>query len=201
MSYIFNECFNRDVVVEIYSYMKGVLSEERLNHSISTALFAEYLCMHYGLFKNSNKCFFAGLVHDIAREYDYEHCLDVLSEEGIDIEEWEKKRPVLLHGKVGAVILERDFGIRDREVLDAVATHVTGKAGMGVLSKIVFVADYLEPLRGFVSQGERRAVLNTSLDEAVRLVLDGIFSYLKKEGKPVAPSALSLYRELNGVRA
>ncbi len=180
--------------------MKKVLSEERLNHSISTALFAEYLCAHYGVFAGSNKCFWAGFVHDIAREYGYKEIFGILKTEGENIENWERERPVLLHGKVGAIVLKNKFGIKDQEILNAVRDHVTGREGMGILSKIVFVADYLEPLRNFVLPIERKILLKKNLDNLVCFVLNEIFNYLKRVDKPIAPPALSLYRELKSVR-
>ena len=200
MDSIFKECFDRKIVVRVYSYMRRVLSRERLLHSISVALFAEYLCMRYEVFWNSNKCFLAGLAHDIAREYDHRKYFEVLKAGGISIAKWEVERPVLLHGKVGAMILREKLNIEDEEILEAVSDHVTGRRGMGSLSKVIFVADDLEPFRKFVSREERKRILNKDLDGAVKSVLERTFVYLKREKKLIAPPALSLFGELSGVR-
>ena len=48
----------------------------------------------------------------------------------------EIEEPGLLHGKVGAVLLNERFGIDDSEIFCAISDHVTGRVGMGILSKI-----------------------------------------------------------------
>ncbi len=200
MSCIFKDSFNPDIVGRIYKYLKKVLSPYRLNHCISTALFADYLCDRYEIFRKSSKCFIAGLAHDIAREYDSNYYFKVLEKAGLNISSWERTHPVLLHGRVGALILKRELQIEDEEILEAVECHVTGCVGMGVISKIVFVSDYLEPLRGFIDNRDRENFLRRDLNDLTKWVLEETFRYLRREGRPIAPPAESLYEELNGVR-
>ena len=45
--------------------------------------------------------------------------------------------PPVLHQYTGAYLAEQHFGIRDREVLDAIRYHTSGRAGMGELEKLV----------------------------------------------------------------
>ncbi len=61
----------------------------------------------------------------------------------------EVAQPELLHGKVGAALLEERFGVEDPEVAQAVADHVTGRPGMGMLSRILYVADQVAADREF----------------------------------------------------
>ncbi len=68
---------------------------------------------------------------------------------------------------------------------------------MGILSKIVFAADFLEPTRDFVSPEFRRRTLGLSLDEMVFAVLERKIHYVKAEGQEVAADALALYEELS----
>jgi HD superfamily phosphohydrolase YqeK len=67
---------------------------------------------------------------------------------------------------------------------------------MGNISKIVFVADFLEPTREFVSPEFRRRTLGLSLDEMTLAVLERKMHYVRAESREVAPDALSLYQEL-----
>ncbi len=39
------------------------------------------------------------------------------------------------------------YGVDDEEILSAIACHTTGKTDMGMLDKILYVADYIEPRR------------------------------------------------------
>ncbi len=52
--------------------------------------------------------------------------------------------------------MRRDFGITDRELLDAVSYHTTGRAGMTLLEKIIFIADAVEPGRDYPGVEEIR---------------------------------------------
>ena len=47
----------------------------------------------------------------------------------------------------GAVVAEREFGVRDPNVLSAIRCHTTGKVGMLPLDMIVYLADKIEPSR------------------------------------------------------
>lgn len=55
--------------------------------------------------------------------------------------------PGLLHAKAGMVLAEEEYGIKDTQILHAIRVHTTGEADMGLLDKILFVADYIEPNR------------------------------------------------------
>ena len=50
---------------------------------------------------------------------------------------------------MGAAFAQSLFGIDDREILDAVSYHTTGRSGMTTLEKIVFLADAIEPGRDY----------------------------------------------------
>ena len=50
---------------------------------------------------------------------------------------------------------------------------------MGLISKIVFAADFLEPTRDFVSPEFRRRTLSLSLDEMVLAVLDRNIHFIR----------------------
>jgi predicted HD superfamily hydrolase involved in NAD metabolism len=89
----------------------------------------------------------AALVHDVADHYGDEDLLLRAEQYGLTITPTERANPRLLQGSVGAAILQREYGLADPEVLEAVRTHVTGGLQVGPLAKILFVADKLEPGR------------------------------------------------------
>jgi len=51
----------------------------------------------------------------------------------------------LAHGKIAAIIMERDYHITDPDIIHAVSFHTTGRAGMSKLEKIIYIADAIEP--------------------------------------------------------
>ena len=60
--------------------------------------------------------------------------------------EWDAE---ILHGPVGAWIAEKEFGVTDEDILNAIRYHTTGRAEMCKLEKIIFIADMIEPNRKF----------------------------------------------------
>jgi len=174
------------------------ISYQRFKHSGQVSLLAERLCIQYGTEPDKGRI--AGLMHDIAREMSDELLLELAMTDGSKIMNWERNRPVLLHGRAGAVILKRDFGINDSEVLEALRNHVVGKPGMNLLSKIIFVADFLEPTRIFIDPGQRNRIMSMDIDPMLTEVLNMIFYHLKREEKEIAPPSISLYKELQSVK-
>ena len=55
----------------------------------------------------------------------------------------------VVHSFIGAEVAKRDFGVTDKEILDAIAYHTTGRPGMTRLEKIVYVADKTEDSRPY----------------------------------------------------
>ncbi len=74
----------------------------------------------------------------------------------------------------------REFNVKDADVLNAVRYHTTGRPGMSVLEKIILVADYIDPSRP--SREDIKAVrtlAETDLNAAVTLVLTEKIAYNK----------------------
>jgi HD superfamily phosphohydrolase YqeK len=117
---------------------------------------------------------------------DGERLRGLAARDGLSFDADEEVLPVRLHGRAGAVVLEKEAGLRDRGLLQAVRDHVTGRPGMGGLSCVLYAADYLEPGRGFLSERERLRALGGELEDMVRVVLRGTIGYLERHGRRVA---------------
>jgi predicted HD superfamily hydrolase involved in NAD metabolism len=176
--------------------LKKNLSQERLAHSRRVADLAGQLCVEYGLERERGEL--AGLAHDWARELPPEQLREMGLRDGRGESTLEARYPVLLHGRVAAVGLREILGIEDPDILEAVACHVTGCPGMGLLAKIVFVADFLEPGRGFIPEEARRKIVGMDINRMTLRVLEEIFEYLRLARRPIAPPALELLEELHG---
>lgn len=104
------------------------------------------LAHHYGC--DEAKAAQAGLMHDLAKYFKPQLLLQVAKTEGLALDSVFEAHPHLLHADVSAVVARDEFGVRDPEVLQAIANHTLGQPGMSPLSCIVFLADSLEPNRG-----------------------------------------------------
>jgi predicted HD superfamily hydrolase involved in NAD metabolism len=178
----------------ILSFATATLTPERLRHSVAVAELAAALCTRHGL--DPGKGRIAGIGHDIAREYNARETLAYLRRHRLCSGRWERAHPVVLHGRVGRALLKERFGIRDREILDAVRDHVLGRPGMGRLAQILYTADFLEPGRAILPEAERLALIALPLDEAVARVTGEIFRFLGREDKPIAPVTKKMYDRL-----
>lgn len=72
------------------------------------------------------------------------------------------------HGPAAAALLRRD-GVEDEELLEAVAFHSLGRAGLRRLGRFLFLADYLEPGRPYAPL--ENAVLRARLPQDEQVVL------------------------------
>jgi predicted HD superfamily hydrolase involved in NAD metabolism len=174
--------------------LEQTLSPERLAHCRRTARLAARLCRRYGL--DPDKGTLVGLAHDLAREMSAGEVRELALRDGAKLSALEESYPVVLHGRAAAVVLQERLGVEDPEILEAVACHVTGRPGMSLLAKILFVADLLEPGRGFWDDGYRAAVLEMDIDGMMVAALEEVFKHLRSKGRPIAGKAAALYRDL-----
>ena len=126
--------------------VKGILSEKRYIHTLGVARTAEKLAERLGI--DPGKAYLAGMVHDIAKEMPVTEMFDFCRSHNIKLNRVEEKNPALLHAPVGSVLI-KDYGIDDTEISDAVRYHTTGRAGMSLLEKIIYLSDMIEPSRNY----------------------------------------------------
>lgn len=140
-----------DYIVENKLYfMKKInqfLSNKRLKHSISVA-FLSYDIAKYNKV-NPYKAFQAGLLHDIAKEMDLETSKKIMMNKFPQfcktIGKW------AYHQFIGPIIVEKDFDIHDKIILNSIMYHSTGRKRMTKLDKIIYCADKLDPSRDWDS--------------------------------------------------
>lgn len=102
----------------------------------------------------------------------------------------------LWHAPVGAEAVREELGVDDEEVLNAIRSHTTGRPGMSLLEKVVFLADYIEPGRSFPGLDEVRRLAREDLDRAVLKALDNTILYLVERGLKVYPLTILTRNDL-----
>jgi predicted HD superfamily hydrolase involved in NAD metabolism len=136
--------------------------------------------------------------HDLARALKGDALLDQARHYGLRLHHVEQHAPLLLHGPVAALWLEREHGVADGEVLEAVRWHTTGRRGMSRLARVVFLADKLDPEK--VERNPRlervRLLATESLDRAILEYLNIELEHLLREGRLIHPEAIELRNEL-----
>jgi predicted HD superfamily hydrolase involved in NAD metabolism len=136
--------------------------------------------------------------HDIARALSPRELLARARRFGLEISPIEEEAPILLHGPVGAEILRREHGIDDPEVLAAARFHSTGRAGMSLLEKVIFVADKIElgKVRAKPALARVRDLADRDLDAAILEYLEQMLVVAREEGWPVHSQAVAARSEL-----
>lgn len=166
-------------IYTLQNKMKKTLETKRFEHTLGVAYTAANLAFVYGT--DDKKALIAGLLHDSAKCLSHKKRLAVCKKNGIEISKVEAQNPVLLHAKVGAFFAEEKYGIKDSEILDAILYHTTGRPDMGLLEKIIYVADFIEPHRKKLPRlNEIRKMAFEDLDMAIYMILENSLSYLEK---------------------
>lgn len=96
----------------------------------------------------------------------------------------------LAHAKVAAEMLKKDFDITDEDVLNAVRYHTTGRPGMSMLEKVIFLADSIEPGRNYPGVDEIRTAALTDIDKACLMCLERTIDYINQKGYFLDPDTL-----------
>ena len=123
----------------------------------------------------------AAILHDITKKLGAEDNLAILREHGVKINELVKGEEKLLHSKTAALLALTEFGVSEA-VADAIEWHTTGKAGMTKLSKIIYLADYIEPKRDFEGVDVLRALSYENLDSAMKMGIEISIADMKSRG-------------------
>ena len=130
----------------------------------------------------------AGILHDITKALDGPLQLTLCKEYGIILDNFSSKNPKTLHALTGSLVAERIFG-ESAAVVSAIRSHTTGKAGMNLLEKIIYVADYMEPNRDFPGVAELRRLAYTDIDKALKLGLEMTLQMLRSQGREISPES------------
>lgn len=173
---------------EFKNRLKDGMSERRYLHSLGVADEAKRLALLYGA--DEGKAYLAGLLHDCAKEI--KNQAEKCDELGIRIDDMMRQNTGLIHGPLGAAVAKRDFGVSDEEILSAIRWHTLGRAGMTLLEKIVYIADYTEKNRVYEGVEELRKAVDADLDDAILLSIERHLKVLEKRGAAVHPNTILL---------
>ncbi len=178
--------------VELIKTLEQELSYKRFIHTLSVAGTASSLAMCYGA--DLEKAETAGLLHDCAKCMDVRKMQKVCEKAGLTVSSFEADSASLLHSKAGSVLAAEKYGITDPDMINAIRYHTTGRPGMSLLEKIIFVADYIEPGR-FTAKNLPliRRLAFSDIDGALMKILYDTLVYLNSTGLVVDPMTQKTY--------
>lgn len=165
----------------IIDYLRRNLKEKRFIHSIGVRDTAIKLAQCYDV--DVRKAALAGLVHDAGKYMSGEEIIHILNMNNIEVDFVTSKNPNIMHGIASAYIAENIMGICDNDVLDAVRYHTTGREGMTLLEKVIYLADHIEPSRNYKGLEELRELSYKDLDTALVKAFYNTINYVIKNGE------------------
>jgi predicted HD superfamily hydrolase involved in NAD metabolism len=173
--------------------VKEHLTEHRYIHTCGVMETAIHLAAKYGA--DVKKAEIAAIFHDYAKFRDKDEMKEIILSHHLGDELLEYNAE-LWHAPVGAYLVEKEVGIDDEEVLEAIRNHTSGKRKMTVLDKVVYLADYIEPNRQFPGVEGIRQMAETSLDEALIASLRNTMTFLMKKNQAIHPDTFRFYNGL-----
>lgn len=176
---------------ELLARIAAVMTPRRFQHVLGVEQTALELAAQYGC--DPKQASLAALLHDYAKEMSDQTFKDLIVRYDLDRDllNWNNQ---IWHGIVGAYQIAEDFGLEDSTILQAIQRHTVGAADMGLLDKILYVADYIEPNRDFPGVETVRRLARISLDQAVAYEATQTLAYLKRKGQSIYPQTLETER-------
>lgn len=169
------------------------LTDKRFYHSRCVAAAAAQLAERFGV--ASEKARTAGILHDIMKDTEKHEQLKMLNEFGIILSGAERANPKLWHAICGAAYIKQVLGVDDAEIIDAVRYHTSGRGGMSLLGKVLFVADYISADRDYPGVDEMRKYAGESLDMAIVEGIAFTVGELTEKRLSVAAESIEMYNE------
>lgn len=179
---------------EFLEEIKKHLNPDRLYHSLNVADESKKLALHYGA--DAQKAFTAGLLHDIMKNTPNDVLLKFFSENGIILTQTEMLSPKTWHAIAGAAYCERVLNVRDPEILSAIRWHTTARAGMTLLDKVIFIADFISADRNYDGVERMREKAYVSLENAMEEGLRFTLEELAHNGWAIHEDSVAAYNEI-----
>lgn len=162
-----------DIKEKALALLKKVnMSRERYHHSLCVGKEAKNLAMHYG--EDAENAEIAGLLHDVTKEFTKDEHFKIINENKIKLNKLELHVPKLWHAITAPAYVRRELKIKNRDILNAIRYHTTGKKNMTKLEKIIFLADFISEDRfsEYGDAAEAKSVAYKSLDDGVLYELE-----------------------------
>lgn len=162
----------------IIEYIEGHMTEKRRIHTYAVVEEAKKLSRRYG--EDMEKVELAALFHDFFRGVPEKSLNAYVRQFGLDPVYLDNAN--LAHSKIAAFIMEREYHIKDQDILNAVRFHTTGRANMSKLEKIIYLADAIEPNRSYPGIEEIRELAYQKLEDACLAALTHSIEYISCKG-------------------
>ena len=170
--------------------LRGKLNPRRLFHSECVSECAGVLAERYGA--SVEKARLAGLLHDVMKNAPANEQLALMP----DITPLELLNSKVWHQISGEAFLRQNGIVTDEEILGAVRWHTTGKAGMTLLEKIIYVADFISADRDYKDVEVVRRLAYISLEHAILYTSRYTVNKMVSQDLLLHPATVECYNDM-----
>lgn len=176
-------------VIEKYSsIMKDRVSLPRYEHVMRVLETALFINKAYNI--DEDRLAMSAILHDYAKEIPESERKAIAEDNGCDSD----------HAYVGAVLVEKELGITDKDILQGIACHTHGLPNMCPLAKIIYIADRTEPSRKYENPQRMEHIKELAstgqIDRAVFLQVKENLRFYNKNGIPLHKNTIELYESV-----
>lgn len=185
------------------------MSEKRFRHTAEVEKMVARLAELY-LPHKERMLRAAALLHDITKEYSTADQLRLCALHGLAVTEDDRGAPKTFHARTAAAEIPHRYPtFADEELVRCVRYHTTGRRGMTLEEKLVYLADYIDLSRTFPDcvtlrntffeakpecmNGEERLA---HLDNVLILSFDMTIRALLEDGAPISADTFEARNEL-----
>ncbi len=204
--------FRPDQIEKLRERVARELSAKRMEHvnAVEDMAFRIGLLFYWNDSETLNLLRAAALLHDVTKELTDEEQLAILSGSSVRPLPEDLASMPTIHALTGALIIPERFPeFADERLINAVRYHTTGREGMSVIEKIIFLADYIDETRTYpscvalreeffganpVNMSEEERLRH--LDRAALKSIDNTLSYLESKGRCIHSQTLSARADL-----
>lgn len=179
---------------EMLTIVRKQLTKERYIHTLGVVETALWLAKQYGV--DQQKAETAAIFHDYAKYRPREEMANIIRQTEEIPKDLLDYHHELWHAPVGAYLVQQEVGIADEDVLNAIRYHTTGRVGMTLLEKVIYLADYIEPGRRFPGVDQVRELAKANLERAVCQALANTIGFLERQKQPVYPLTRLAYADM-----
>jgi len=185
------------------------MSPKRFRHTVAVEEMVARLCALYCP-EHTAKMRAAALLHDITKELSLSDQVALSKKQGLEVKEEDLLSPKTFHARTAAELILSDFEeFSDPMITEAVRWHTTGRAGMTLTEKLLYLADYIDLSRTFENCVILRRFFwgadpekldadakNALLRDTLLLSYDMTIRDLLAEGTPIAVDTMEARNEL-----
>ncbi|MBQ4626718.1 MAG: bis(5'-nucleosyl)-tetraphosphatase (symmetrical) YqeK [Clostridia bacterium] len=194
MDYINEKKLYNDGLKQFRKLIYERLDEARIFHSECVSESAAALAEKYGA--DPEKARLAGLLHDVMKNASQQEHFEYIRKAGYAMNRIDETNRKVWHQKSGAAFLKVNGIVDDEEILSAVAWHTTGRAGMSLLEKIVYIADFISADRDYNDVGVVRKLAGESLEKAILYTSRYTINKLVSQDLPIHPATVDCYNDM-----